>query len=152
MRLIMFGFLTLIFIGCKKESVNINGVTTSIPKLHEFALKGDLNAYSDLSLAYLDSPNDVNFCQTSKNVAEKYNFPEAYLNLYYCQIDYYHRPDRMNLEDLNDNEIKNAMNYLVKGSNLKNRECSKLLGEYYIQGKYLKKNTQLGNSLIQDNK
>jgi len=151
MKIIIVVFLLFINVGCKKESTNINNVVTPISKLHKLASQGNLKAYSDLSLAYMDSPNDINFCKTSKSVAEKYNFDEAYLNLYYCQIDYYHRANYMNLDDLNHETIIKAMNYLAIGNSLGNKECSKLLGKYFIQGKYLNKDIEKGKLLIQQN-
>lgn len=141
----------LIIVGCdkKKEEFSLNEPSRTYQELKKLALtKGDTIAYHELSIAYMDSPNDDRFLNIALIMANRYNIPEAYLDVYYFLTDYYHRKDFKNLDDLDDNTRALALAYLKKGAERGDKECQKILGHYYIEGKYFNKDTIKGNQLI----
>jgi TPR repeat protein len=149
-KIALISLLPLSF-SCKdeKEVASINEPSMPYKELKELALeKGDTSAYHEMSVAFMDSPNDDSFLATSLTMADKHNFHEAYLDVYYCLTDYYHRKDFKDLDDLDEKTRKKAIKYLTLGAEKGDKECKKLLGNYYVQGKYVKKDVIKGNQLI----
>jgi hypothetical protein len=135
----------------KKEERSLNEPSMSYKKLKDLAIiKGDTNAYHEMSIAYMDSPNNTDFINTALIMANKHNFHEAYLDVYYCLTDYYHRKDFKNLDDLDKKQRDTALKYLIMGSEKKDKECRNLLGYYYLEGKYIEKDTIKGLKLIKE--
>ncbi len=135
----------------KKEELSLNEPSMPYQELKELAIiKGDTNAYHEMSIAYMDSPNDDRFLNVSLIMANKHNFPGAYLDVYYFLTDYYHRKDFKDLDDLDETTRIMALDYLKKGAEKRDKECQKILGQYYLQGKYIEKDTLKGNQLIKD--
>jgi len=154
MRNILKYLLLLFLLGScknKKKEFSINQESMPISRLKELAIdKGDTDAYHELSIAYMDSPNDSSFINTATAMADKHHFPEAYLDVYYSATDYYHRKDFKDLDDLSNEERLLALDYLKKGAEKGNKECMKLLGYYYIDGKYFQQDTIKGNKLVRE--
>lgn len=143
--------IAIICISCKKQKdeFSLNQGSRPSHKLEELALKdGDTNAYHELSIEYMDSPNDTTFYNTALAMANKHDYHSAYLDLYYTLTDYYHRNDYRNLDDLDSQKRKTAIDYLSIGANKGNKDCKKILGQYYLDGKYVTKNEIKGKKLM----
>ncbi len=87
-------------------------------------------------------------------MADKYNYTPAYFDVYwmlYCKQEL-SNDTLYTLDSLNESERKMALNYLIKAKNKGNLDAMEYLGIYFIQGKYLKKDTSLGLQLINESK
>lgn len=146
--------ITLLFItSCNKKEKEFSMNEPSIPyaELQELALtKGDTVAYHEMSIAFMDSPNDVSFLNTAVVMANKHNFRGAFLDVYYFLTDYYHRKDFKNLDDMDERLRVMALEYLIKGAEKREKECQRILGRYYLDGKYVEKDTIQGNQLLKE--
>lgn len=139
-------------INCKKRddfpTNNIPSNTTA--KYKELALlKGDTIAYNSLSRDYMDSPYE-GFLYTALIMANKHNYHLAFEDTYYCLTDYSHKAEFTELENLDEKTKSMALEYLKLGAERGNKECKKLLGHYYIEGKYLEKDIIKGKKLIDE--
>jgi len=145
--------IALIVISCNKKEKGLPMNSTpskDITKYKELALKkGDITAYSSLSSDYMDSPYE-GFLYTALIMANKYDYYLAYEDTYYCLTDYYHKKDFTELEDLDEKTRKMALDYLKKGAEKGSKECKKILGHHYLEGKYIKKDTLKGKQLIEE--
>ena len=43
-----------------------------------------------------------------------------------------------------------AIDYLIMGAEKGDKQCQKILGKFYLEGKYLKKDVEKGSQLIKD--
>jgi len=137
--------------GKQKEEFSLNQGSLPLDKLEELALKnGDTIAYHELSIEYMDSPNDTTFYKVALAMADKYDYHAAYLDVYYSLTDYYHRNDYKDLDDLDLQKRKIAIDYLIKGADKGNKDCKKILGQYYLDGKYVAKDKIKGRKLIEE--
>lgn len=152
-KVVFIYIIAIITISCnnKKGEFSLNQAGMPSKKSRELALKkGDTNAYHELSIEYMDSPNNPGFLETAVTMADKYKYHEAYLDVYYVLTDYYHRRDNRNLDDLDSEKITRAMKYLAIGAKKGNKECKKILGQYYLDGKYVNKDIIKGKKLIEE--
>ncbi len=78
-------------------------------------------------------------------MANKYNYGEAYY-LTYSRLLY-----RMDSgEKIDSLTSKISISYLKAAAKLNNKSAQKALGEYYIEGKFVRKDTILGNKLLKE--
>ena len=133
-----------LIISCNKEKENypLNNIDSqNIVKYKKLALlKGDTIAYNILSTDYMDSPYE-GFLYTALIMANKYNYHLAHEDTYYCLTDYYHKKEFTELESLDPTTKKMALDYLKKGAEKGNKECEKILGNHYLEGKHIEKDT-----------
>lgn len=145
--------ITLLIISCnkKEKSFPMNNLSTNdIVKYKQLALfKGDTTAYNSLSVDYMDSPYE-GFLYTALIMANKYNCRLAYEDTYYCLTDFYHKKESTELEDLDPVTRKMALDYLRKGAKKGSKECKRILGNHYLEGKYIDKDTIKGKLLIKE--
>lgn len=130
------------------EVISMNN-TRPIDELKELVLsKGDTAAFNELEVAYLNEKNEEEYLLYSLVMANKYNYPRAYFQVYYCLTSVFdHSVGEI------DEETKNtALKYLKKGVDLNDLESIKCLGELYLNGKYVKKDTILGKELSERSK
>ena len=78
-------------------------------------------------------------------MANKYNYGEAYY-LTYSRLLY--RMDSS--EKIDSLTSKISISYLKAAAKLNNKSAQKALGEYYIEGKFVRKDTILGNKLLKE--
>lgn len=147
--------LTIISVGCKKkdklQEFSLNQPSKPYQELKELALtNGDTIAYHEMSIAYMDSPNDDRFLYTALIMANKHDYHLAYEDVYYVLTDYYHKKEFAELEDLDEKTREMALDYLKAGAEKGNKECKWILGNLYTEGKYVEKNEELGNRLKQE--
>lgn len=151
---IIFGILTSILCYCNNEKgkpfpMN-NSSVESIEKLSQLVIEqGDTAAFYQLSVDYMDSPFD-SYLYTSLIMANKYNYPPAYMEVYNCLTGLPNKKDFTELDDLDEKTRALALKYLIEGSGLGCGECKQFLGRYYIDGKYVPKDIERGNRLIDE--
>ena len=142
-----------LIIGCnkKKESFPINSATPSDRDYYEnLALtKGDTGAYYNLNKYYMDYPIE-GILYPALKMANKYEYHLAYLNVYEALTSQDHKKGISELDDLDPVTRKMALDYLKKGADKGSKECKKILGNHYLEGKYIDKNTSKGKQLIEE--
>lgn len=108
--------------------------------------KNDKEAYGELQTAYLNElyyPGEYVFY--SLLMANKCHTQRAYYRVFYELRN----AEILLGEDFYDKETRTFMlDYLKKGATLGDRLCIKELGELYIEGKYVPKDTKLGKKLM----
>lgn len=88
-------------------------------------------------------------------VSNKWDYSEASFNVFMTLAELDKKNSSTNLPEidfLDEKTRKMALQYLEKASNKGNPNAKYILGKYYLEGKYLNKNTTLGNSLLQEAK
>lgn len=111
---IHYVFIVLMFLSCnfKKEKViPMNYSERSDSELEKLVIeKGDTTAYYELSINYLDYPSE-RFLPYALIMANKYNYPQAYFDVYDRLWYLYDSPDSL------DNTSKEmALEYLRKAA------------------------------------
>lgn len=107
--------------------------------------KNDKFAYNDLRVAYLYEQYDEEVLFYSILMANRSHYRQAYFDFYYL-LKYADRSQEMKIFD---NETRLLMiEYLKKGAALKHEQSMHELGELYMEGKYVPKDTILGKKLI----
>lgn len=147
--------LTIISVSCNKkdklQEFSLNQPSKTYQELKELALtSGDTIAYHEMSIAYMDSPNDDRFLYVALIMANKHGYHLAYEDVYYVLTDYYHKKEFAELEELDEKTRAMALDYLKAGAEKGNKECKWILGNLYTEGKYVEKNEELGNRLKQE--
>jgi len=127
------------------EVTSIND-TRSIDKLKELALKGDTIAYDELEVALMNDKYKEEYLIYSMVMANKYRYPRAYFQVYYCLTSTFEHHS-----GLIDEKTKIlAIDYLKKGVELKECQSVKELGDLYLEGKYVPRDTILGKELEEE--
>ena len=144
--------IVLSLIGCKENSrdhvFSMNTATRPEKELEQLILqKGDASAYYELSIQYLDYGYE-RFLPFALIMANKYNYPQAYFDVYSCLTDLYGCYMDEELYLLDETTQKMAIEYLQEGSLKGHSQSRETLGEYYMQGIYFEKDTILGKELI----
>lgn len=143
--------LSTILYSCKKEKgLPMAYVSASEhEKCEELALtNGDTSAYDTLSMEFRDSPNEGVFLYTALIMANKYNYERAYYDAYMCLTDSFHKQDNEELDDLDSQTKKLALDLLFRGVKANNGDCKSILGHQYVIGKHLPKDKVKGEKLI----
>jgi TPR repeat protein len=147
--------LSLLEFSCEKAKKDEafpmwNPSNSDITKWKEEALtKGDTNAYSNLSMDYMDSRYD-GFLEIALTMANKYEYHLAYYDAYDCLTNVTRKYGEHELKRLNQEKRKLAIEMLEKGAERGNRECQRKLGELYLEGIYIEKNIEKGYKLIKE--
>jgi TPR repeat protein len=145
--------IILLIIGCNKKEKDypINSITLKDKDYYEnLALtKGDTSAYSNMNDYYMDYPIE-DILYPSIIMANKYEYHLAYLNVYEALTSQDHKKGVSELENLDNKTREMALDYLKKGAEKGNKECKKILGNHYLEGKYIEKNVVKGNQLIKE--
>ena len=140
-----------LIIGCnkKEESFPMNSLTLSDRDYYQnLALtKGDTSAYYNLNIYYMDYPIE-GILYPALIMANKYEYHLAYLNVYEALTSQDHKKGVSELENLDSATRKMALEYLNKGAEKGSKECKRILGNHYLEGKYVKKDTAEGKRLI----
>jgi TPR repeat protein len=119
--------------------------TRPIEELKELVLlKGDTVAYDELAIAYMDGKYDEEYLVYSLIMANKYHYHRAYYKVYYCLISVFEHHSYREIDEITK---EMAISYLKRGVELKDPESTMYMGELYLKGKYVKKDTVLGKKL-----
>jgi TPR repeat protein len=134
---------------CKQKEEGGIEVTTMnhtrpINELKELVLtKGDTVAYDELAIAFLNEQFCEEYLVYSIFMANKYNYPYAYFQVYHCltfDLKYH-------AKSLDEETIDLAIKYLKRGVELREYQAMVTLGNLYLEGKYVAKDTLLGKKL-----
>ena len=112
--------------------------------------KGDIQSYDALRREYMDGNDEADFFKWAKLMADKYDYDQAYLDVYrslYFKQDI-KIDDSYSLDYLNTKDQQMAIAYLKQGAEKGHPQAKEILGKYYMQGKYVTKDTILGNRLL----
>lgn len=145
--------ITLIIVSCnkKEKSIPLNTISTSDKDFYEnLALeRGDTNAYYNLEAYYTDYPIE-GILYPALIMANKHDYHLAYLNVYEALTSQDHKVGVSELENLDPTTKEMALHYLKKGAEKGNKECKRILGNLYLEGKYIEKDTIKGKKLIEE--
>lgn len=99
--------------------------------------KGDIGAYEELETAYLDYPHGE-FYKFAKIMADKYNYPQAFYDVYFQLLKPTNRPGTtISLDSCSREEKEEAIYYLrkafEKGFGPAGKELEYLKEEGHIQ-------------------
>jgi hypothetical protein len=151
MKLHYILILILIFsFACKHKKEELCSVITfnntrPIEELKQLVLtKGDTVAYDELAIAFMDENFDEEYLIYSIVMADKYNYPRAYYKVYECLTEVFEHHGSNQIDEATK-EL--AIKYLKRGVELKDAESTMYLGELYLKGKYVAKDTILGKKL-----
>jgi hypothetical protein len=113
-------------------------------------LYGDAEAYWELRLKYMEMSMDESLLPYSLIMANKYDYPIAYFDVYnwLTLLSYWHSPNHT-FDLLDKKTLSLAIEYLKRGSQKGETNCMRNLGYLYEEGKYVKKDTVLGKQLIE---
>lgn len=138
----IFTFLcVLLVLGCSARSMNDPGVPMEVLK-EKVISHGSERAYDKLEIAYFDYViQEVMIYSTI--MANKYNYPEAYLNVYYNLVTVHEN----GLEDMSVDLRAIAIQYLKKSASLGSLSACDKLGDLYLEGKYIDKDSIVGINL-----
>lgn len=139
MKYIVIVFICLLFMSCnsrKKENANnekvisMNQPSKSVESLKIAVLKtGDIHAYDELSIAYLDNPFQEEFLLYSLIMANKYDYPQAYFDVFYCLSDVY----RSDISSLDEQSAILAITYLLKASEKGHQQAIEMVEDFEIK-------------------
>ncbi len=114
----------------------INQPNRSITSIQNDVLsKGDTNAYLELRTAYLDySPEEFLFWALI--MANKYDYPPAYLDVYYTLLDAYCCDvSTGNLDKMDRKTRAMALNYLKAAADKNHKQAKQVWEQHYEEGK-----------------
>jgi TPR repeat protein len=135
-------FILMILFSCHKEkstyTKSLNTQDRSDDVLKDLALNhGDTVAYEDLSISYLDLPSGL-FLPIAEEMANKYKYPQAYYDVYF----------ELSFDSCNEKSMAKAIKYLKLAFDKGHFQALYTLGNMYYEGKYLPKDTILGQKLL----
>ena len=143
----IFGYILIILflsqISCSNNKSNetsksMNEPDRTINVLKDMVLnKGDIDAYEELETAYLDYRHG-DFYEIAKVMADKYNYPRAYYDVYIQILKPTQNPEStISLDSCTVEEKKEAISYLKKAFEKGFEPAGEQL-EYLKQKGYLK--------------
>lgn len=153
MKVKIFIIIVIIIVGCKNKlnnaDLSMNQSDISDKKLRELVLqKGDKMAYFKLYNSYLDYEMS-DFLPYALYMANKYNYPQAYYDVYIClKVLSVEKDSFASIGRLDTSLQTMAISYLQKANDLGHCTSMRELGKLYIEGKYLNQNIEYGELLI----
>jgi len=140
-KIYIFLYVSIV-IGCTARSINDPGIPMETLK-EKIISNGNENAYERLGIAYLDYniPQEVMIYSTI--MANKYQSPRAYFYVYYDLVSAH----KNGLADMSEDLRTIAIQYLKKSASLRDLGACNELGELYLEGKYIPKDSIIGGKL-----
>jgi TPR repeat protein len=143
-----------IFCSCQNKNQE-ESRSTNTPKESPSELKkaiienGDTLAYDKLFTMYLDYKYQEELLFYSLIMANKYNYIDAYFDVFYefFSINEYYGGERNSLDSLDKDSKDMAIRYLKQAVNKGHKQAKDILGDFYIDGKYVEQNIELGRKL-----
>ena len=106
----------------------MNEPTRSEKELKKLILyNGDEDAYDELDIAYLDHSFQEEFLLYALIMANKYDYPQAYFDVFYCLTGIY--------GDITKIDVKTAalaIEYLLQANEKGHHQANKMVQEYNI--------------------
>jgi hypothetical protein len=134
-------FLCISFVvGCTARSTNDPGVPMETLK-EKIISNGNESAYERLGIAYLDYNISQEVMIYSTIMANKYHSPEAYFYVYHDLVSVHEN----GLADMSKDLREIAIQYLKKSASLNDFGACDELGELYLEGKYIQKDSIIGS-------
>lgn len=132
MRIKLF-LAALILISCnqkEKKSFSINEPTKSISSLKSSVINnGDTSAYYELFNEYVDKSSEDDFFYYSYVMAFKYNYPKAYVDVFFILCKIYNidtEVDKINLNKMDLQSQKIALECMKRASQLNYQNSKKI--------------------------
>lgn len=123
------------------KSINTPGTSETILK-QNILEKGDVKSYEELSTAYLDR-SEGEFMIWALIMANKYDYPQAYFDVFVQLSEL--SGEAWSLDQLDEKTRTIAIEYLTKAAEKGHHQAPEVLGQYYMEGKYVNKDAELGN-------
>ena len=116
--------------------------------LGEALTKGDTSAYFQFST--MDYPK-YDLLYPALTMANKYQYHLAYYDVYDALTSpSYSFKSNSGIKNLDNESRTMALDYLKRGAEKGNKECKRILGNLYLEGKYIEKDTIKGKQLIEE--
>ena len=140
----------IVLISCNEPKIqSINQPTKPLEELKERVRRsGDAQAYEELSTAYMNE-GISEILPYSLLMANKYNYPQAYYDVYESLV-LMQSVGQNTIDSLDVKTLDMALEYLKLSSDKGLFLGKKILGQYYIDGKYLLKDTIMGKRLLRE--
>lgn len=142
--------ITIGLFSCKQKPVEVTSMnnTRPIEELRQLVLKGDTAAYKELGYADIESGHHEEKLIYAIFMANRYNYPPAYFDVYCYLADISESYGRT----MDEKTREMAIRYLKKGVELKDCSALGLLSELYEEGKYVPKDTIKSRKLREESK
>lgn len=111
----------------KKEEVSMNQPKRDITEIQDEVLAGNIQSYEKLKIIYLDYPSN-SFLFWAMLMANKYDYPQAYLDVFYTLINSF-VGGIYGYRELDQRTKELALEYLTIASEKKVEEAEKMLIE-----------------------
>ena len=140
----------MVLFSCNEPKMqSINQTDKPLKELKEKIVKtGDTVSYEELSTAYMDY-SIGEFLPYALLMANKYNYPQAYFDVYESLV-LMQSSGLDTIESLDPQSLKMALDYLKLSSEKGLPVAKKILGQYYLDGKYVSQDTIRGNQLLKE--
>lgn len=145
-----FILIVLIISSCNQQHVTpMNQPLRPLKEVKDKVIKmGDIQSYEELSTAYMDYEIGE-FLPYALLMANKYNYPQAYYDVYECLV-LMQSIGKGTIESVDPKTKSLALEYLKLSSEKGLHLGMKTLGRFYMDGKYMPKDTVKGNQLLKD--
>lgn len=130
--------ICLLLIGCdlkkedtmkKEEDAPMNQPLRSEKNLKEMVLNnGDTDAYYELSIAYLDHPYQEEFLLYAMIMANKYDYPQAYFDVFDCFVLSYWS----DVSKIDEQSANLAIEYLIKAYERGHHQATEMVQKHSI--------------------
>jgi len=139
------------------SSINSEESFRELEELRELRLsvkKGDVEAYKKLGLYFFKSPDPncyIQFLPYALLMANKYDYTMAYYDVFDCLTSLYWSSfnTSISLDSLDEQTREMALEYLKKAADKGEPNALRDLGWLHLEGKHVKKDTVLGNQLLE---
>lgn len=163
---ILFLFIIILLLSCNNQSKKSieqntqNGIlqTDSVVTMNAYDFNindeqvnviknGDTVSYNNIKQYQIDRAVYSDFIYYALIMSDKYHYPQAYYDVYICLFDTYDNKDELGSE-----LKKMGIEYLKKAAELGVLSAKEDLGKMYIEGKFMKKDIEKGQNLINQSK
>lgn len=111
---------------------SMNQPSKSLSELKSLVLnKGDVKAYDELIAAYLDESNSEEFLLYAIIMANKFNYPQAYFDVYSCLVNVFYS----DITKIDENTAALAITYLEKAAKKGHEQAQEMVKEFSINSK-----------------
>lgn len=136
--ILILSIILFAFISCdmkrgetkpNKVEMSMNQYTNSETELKKSILfNGDTSAYYKLRMSYLDYTFQEEFLLYALVMANKYDYPQAYLDVFSCLTDIYYD----DISKIDDKTARLAIEYLLQANEKEHHQAKEMVQEYNI--------------------
>lgn len=128
--------------------------TPELLRWYKIKYQGNVTEYNKIQNEYTDANLfSDEFLRYALIMADKYHYSPAYMDVYWALYDKQnlsHNDTLLTLDSLNIVERRMALKYLWKAKMNGDFQSMQILGKYYLQGKYFKKDSIIGQQLLNE--